>query len=73
MRRQRDIREAKALVYLRMRGQASALEIGAAAVRGEAWAIPRRPWKAKAHIGLTIAVALTRDGTVRRPVETCSR
>ena len=55
--------------FLRKRRQASALEIGSAAVAGEAWAQAPDTWKAKAEIGLQIAVALTRQG-VARPTRT---
>lgn len=60
----RAAREQKALAYLRQRGRASAFEIGAAAVHGERWA-NNKLWHAKEAIGLSIAVALARDGTVR--------
>jgi hypothetical protein len=57
--RNREQREAKALQLLRRWPDASALDIGIAAVQGEsrAFAIPR---KAKAAIGLSIAVELVR-------------
>jgi hypothetical protein len=57
--RNRDQREAKALQLLRRWPDASALDIGIAAVNGEprAFAIPR---KAKTAIGLSIAVELVR-------------
>jgi hypothetical protein len=62
---QRDRREAKAIAFLRQRHRASALEIGAAAVKGEAWADARRAWRNKEAIGISVAVALTRSGAVR--------
>jgi hypothetical protein len=57
--RKREHREAKALQLLRRWPDVSALDIGIAAVSGEprALAIPR---KAKAAIGLSIAVELVR-------------
>jgi hypothetical protein len=63
--RQRETREARALAFLRQRSPASALEIGAAAVRGEAWAGSSKVWKAKEQIGLSIALAFARNGLVR--------
>lgn len=63
--RQRHDREAKALAFLKVRHVASALEIGAAAVRGEPWAQPKNTWKAKAAIGLSIGIALHRRGLVK--------
>jgi hypothetical protein len=65
MSRQRDSREAKALAFLRLRHRASALEIGAAAVRGEAWARNPKVWKAVEQIGLALAVTFVRAATVR--------
>lgn len=65
MSRQRHIREAKALAYLRTHRRASVLEIGAAAVHGEAWSRSRKTWRAKEQIGLSIAVTLTRDGSIK--------
>ena len=61
---QRDTREARALAFLQTRGQASAIEIGAAAVAGEPWAAGPKMWKAKAGIGLSIAVSFARSGLV---------
>jgi len=57
--RNREQRETKALQLLRRWPDASALDIGIAAVQGEprALAIPR---KAKAAIGLSVAVELVR-------------
>lgn len=57
--RNREQRETKALRLLKQWPDASALDIGIAAVSGEprAFAIPRR---AKAAIGLSIAVELVR-------------
>jgi hypothetical protein len=57
--RNREQREAKALQLLKRWSDASALDIGTAALLGEprAFAIPR---KAKAAIGLSIAVELVR-------------
>ncbi|MFZ0149122.1 MAG: hypothetical protein WBG18_23240 [Xanthobacteraceae bacterium] len=57
--RNREQREAKALQLLRRWPDASALDIGVAAVHGEARAIAI-PRKAKAAIGLSIAVELVR-------------
>lgn len=55
----RQLREAKALTLLRNRKLASALEIGAAAVRGELRAY-KMPNRAKEAIGLNIAIELVR-------------
>jgi hypothetical protein len=59
--RNREQRETKALRLLSRLPSASAFEIGAAAVHGEprAFAMPR---KAKAAIGVSIAVELVRRG-----------
>jgi hypothetical protein len=62
--RRRDDRKAKALAFLRVRGRASALDIGAAAVRGEPWAHGPHTWKAKQEIGLIIAIDLARSGVL---------
>jgi hypothetical protein len=62
MHKLRHDREAKALAFLRRRPfPSSALEIGTAAVAGEprAFAMPR---KAKAVIGMSIAIELVRRG-----------
>lgn len=68
--RQRDRREAQAIAYLRRLNRcASVLEIGEAALRGEKWAASPKTWKAKAAIGLDIAVALTRRGLLRPTAE----
>jgi len=65
MSRQRKTREAKALAFLRMRRTASALEIGAAAVRGEPWARGPKVVTAKEEIGLSLAVRFARAGLVK--------
>jgi hypothetical protein len=59
--RQRNRREAKALANMRLRLDASALDIGTAALHGEprASTVPR---KARASMGLSIAVELVRRG-----------
>jgi hypothetical protein len=58
--RLRLVRETKAIAFLRQqRFAASALEIGVAAISGEARA-PAIPLKAKEAIGLNIAVELVR-------------
>jgi 4-hydroxyphenylpyruvate dioxygenase-like putative hemolysin len=58
-------REAKALAFLRHRSlAASALEIGTAAVHGEERAIAM-PRKAKAAIGMSIAVEFVRRGIAK--------
>lgn len=61
--RQRDEREARALRFLRLRARATALEIGAAAVRGEPRAA-KIGMSARQAIGLSIAVSLARRGVV---------
>lgn len=62
MARQRHRRHARALAFLRTRNQASALEIGAAAVRGEPWAASPKVWKAVESIGLALAIELVNAG-----------
>jgi hypothetical protein len=57
-------REAKALAYIRRNGCASALEMGSAAVAGESRA-RRIPMRGRESIGLSIAVALSRRGTIQ--------
>ena len=64
MSRQRDRREAQALAFVRRNDCASALEIGAAAVRGESRG-GAMSWKGKEAIGLAVAIALTRRGILR--------
>lgn len=61
--RQRDEWEAKALRFLRLRARATALDIGAAAVRGEPRAA-KISMSAREAIGLSIAVGLARRGVV---------
>ena len=62
MSAQRAARREKALAFLRARQQASALEIGAAAVKGEGWAGSRKVWKAVETIGLQLAIGLMKAG-----------
>jgi hypothetical protein len=58
----RSEREAKALAFLRLRRQASAVEIGSAAVKGEKWAGSPNVWRAKQEIGLQLAIELVSNG-----------
>ena len=64
MHKLRRVRENKALRLLHRLPSASALDVGTAAVDGEAraFAMPR---KAKAAIGLSIAVELVRRGVAK--------
>ncbi|MPZ36765.1 MAG: hypothetical protein GEU95_01665 [Rhizobiales bacterium] len=62
-RQSREAREQKALEFLRLRGKASAAQIGWAATRGETkggWAFAQAQ-----NLGLAIAVALMRQGSAR--------
>ncbi|MEI9403374.1 hypothetical protein [Mesorhizobium argentiipisi] len=61
--RNRDTREAQGLAYIRRNRCASALEIGQAAIQGEARS-REIPWRAKEAIGLSIAIELARKGKV---------
>lgn len=61
MSKRRDLRRAKALAYLRQHQQASALDLGLAAVDGEPGA-KFIPWRHKERIGLTLVSKLVRAG-----------
>jgi hypothetical protein len=60
----RSAREARALACIQARGLASALEIGAAVVRGEEQS-RLHGWVAKERLGFSVALALVRAGRVR--------
>ena len=70
MERRRHERESKAFHFLRQRTDASAFEIGAAAIRGERCA-QRIGWRGKAAIGLAIAAKCDAALRCRREQSLC--
>lgn len=61
MSRVRDKRESQALKYLTQKGRATALDLGTAAVAGEA----KLNWKARAGIGLALGLHFVERGFAR--------
>jgi hypothetical protein len=65
MNSDRQERKERALAFMESFRKATALQIGAAATRGEQWAAKRASRRAVEAIGLNIAISLVRAGHLR--------
>ncbi len=63
--KQRAARREKALAFVRTHEVVTALEIGRAAVAGEAWAANRKVWRRVEAIGLELACRFVKIGAAK--------